>query len=77
MGKKSLSSDFLFAQPSAVAGISRFFDCGGCFDDYNISATPDEADAKAMYADWAIVGEAIQFGMCKLKPELDEAEKAA
>ncbi len=76
MGKKMISSDFLFARPSAVSGVARFFDFSGTFDAYNNSATPDEADAKAMYADWAVVGDSIRSAACSVKAE-DEAEKKA
>jgi hypothetical protein len=77
MGTKTSSSDFLFAQPSKVSGLARFFDFAGAFDAYNGSATPDEADAKAMHSDWAVVGDSIRSAACHLKAEADEEEKAA
>lgn len=58
MGNK-VKSDFLFAQPSLSSGAARVFDLFGQFDEYNESATPLEADAKAIAADWLIVGQDI------------------
>lgn len=54
-----VQSDFLFAQPSFASGAARVFDLCGKFDAYNESATPAEADAIAIAADWAIVGQDI------------------
>jgi len=56
----SKRADFLFASPSAVAGIARFLDFAGMYDVYNISATEVEADVKATYIDWACVGDAFR-----------------
>jgi hypothetical protein len=57
---KNAHADFLFARPSAVAGVARFFDFGGFFDAYNVSADEAEADAKAMYVDWVCVGDSVR-----------------
>ncbi|MHB1673640.1 MAG: hypothetical protein ACYCSP_05260 [Acidobacteriaceae bacterium] len=56
---KKVQSDFLFAQPSFASGAARVFDLWGQFDAYNESATPAEADANAIAADWAVVGQDI------------------
>ena len=58
MGNK-VKSDFLFAQPSFASGVARVFDLFGQFDEYNRSETPEEADAKAIAADWLVVGQDI------------------
>ena len=52
-----LRTDFLFAQPSWISGIARVLDLFGVFDSYNESRTTAEADSRAMYADWRIVGQ--------------------
>lgn len=52
--------DFLFAQDSFLAGIGRSLDIGGVFDQYNDSATMNEADRRATAADWRAVGQDIQ-----------------
>lgn len=59
MGHK-VKSDFLFAEPSGLSGYARVIDLFGAFDDYNSSDTEAEADAKALAADWLIVGQDIR-----------------
>jgi hypothetical protein len=74
--KKNLQADFLFARPSAASGLARFFDFSGTFDAYNHSDTPDEADAKAMFADWRVVGDSLGSVIEQQQDELED-EKAA
>ncbi len=68
---KKIKTDFLFAQPSFASGASRVLDLWGTLDDYNISETTQEADEKAIAADWLIVGQdisdAIEQGESELK----------
>lgn len=61
---KSAKSGFLYATPSFVSGAARALDLYGTFDRYNSSASEREADLKAMWADWSIVGYDI-FGAMK------------
>ena len=56
MGNK-ITTDFLFARPSFSSGIARLFDFWGLYDLYNVSPSTVEADARAMYSDWRIVGQ--------------------
>jgi hypothetical protein len=56
---KKVQTDYLFAQPSFASGAARVLDLWGTFDEYNRSATPQEADGKAIAADWLIVGQAL------------------
>lgn len=77
MEKKKVHSDFLFARPSVTSGLARMFDFAGSFDDYNHSATEDEADAKAIFADWAVVGDSIRSAMEQEQDEEAADEKAA
>src|ERR1700691_791656 len=48
-------TDFLFARPSFLSGIARTLDLHGDFDQYNQSATGDEADLRGLISDWIIV----------------------
>jgi hypothetical protein len=48
---------FLFARPSFLEGLARIFDFSGSLNQYNTSKTPDQADARAIHADWHAVGE--------------------
>jgi hypothetical protein len=56
---KKVQTDFLFAQPSFASGAARVLDLWGQFDAYNVSTNSAEADAKAIAADWIIVGQDI------------------
>ena len=47
----------LFANPSFVEGMSRTLDLWGNQDHYNEDPTPEEADKKALFSDWASVGD--------------------
>lgn len=69
---KKVKSDFLFAQPSFASGAVRILDLFGQFDQYNMSATPVEADAKALAADWFVVGQDIADAV-----EQHESQKSA
>jgi len=72
-----VQTDFLFAQPSFLSGLARLLDLFGVFDSYNQSRTPEEADAKAMYADWRVTGQdifdAVTVFECKELPSLKSA----
>jgi hypothetical protein len=56
---EKVKTDFLFAQPSIMSGAARVFDLWAQFDEYNRSESPFEADAKALAADWLLVGQDI------------------
>jgi hypothetical protein len=49
--------------PSWLSGAARVVDLGGYFDEYNESADGAEADAKALFCDWRIVGESLANAM--------------
>ena len=58
-----VKTDFLFIQPSFLAGVARVLDLYGQYDIYNTSSTTAEADAKAIASDWIIVGQDIGDAM--------------
>jgi hypothetical protein len=58
--ERDVRTDFLYARPSFWSGIGRVLDLWGKFDDYNTSQTPDEADMRALYCDWRVVGQGIR-----------------
>lgn len=39
-----------------LSGFARLIDLFGVFDAYNESRTPQEADARALWTDWFVVG---------------------
>ena len=57
------STDFSFREAEFLGGISATLDIGSTLTIYNESATPEEADAKAMASDWGVVGQDILAAM--------------
>jgi hypothetical protein len=66
---KVTMTDLLFATPSFAAGVGRALDIGGQFDAYNISRTPQEADAKAILADFMAIGRDLARAMCQVRED--------
>jgi hypothetical protein len=62
-----VKSDFLVAAPSFAAGVGRLLDWYGSYDSYNVSRNGQEADSKAMFADWRIVGQDIHDAMVEFE----------
>ena len=58
-----MGSDFLFAMPSLLSGVARTLDLGSTFDSYNASKTPEEADRRALVADWKSTGQDLDRAM--------------
>ena len=57
------STDYLFATPSFSRGMASVLDLGATLTRYNISDSPEEADAKAIASDWGMVGQDIRFAI--------------
>ncbi len=72
MGRK-LKTDFLVEQPSLHSGVARLFDFYGLYDAYNRSPNEAQADAMALFSDWAIVGDDLRSAML----EYERLERAA
>jgi hypothetical protein len=49
-------STYLFAIPGWTEGVGRLLDFGDTLTQYNESATPEQADYRAMEMDWRAVG---------------------
>lgn len=58
-----MKSDFLFAPPSFLSGMGSVLDLFGNLDGYNFSRTEEEADWKAIYSDYRMVGQDIEAAM--------------
>lgn len=63
-------SDFLFARPSFFEGMGRIIDFGGTLTAFNISRTPEEADARALFEDWRVVGNDLRLAVAQEKLSL-------
>ena len=61
-------SSFLFARPSLIEGAARILDFSGALDEYNTSPTGEEADRRALEADWRAVGHDIEEAQRKEGP---------
>jgi hypothetical protein len=64
-----IRSDFLVADTSFVTGAGRLLDWYGIYNSYNTSRTGEEADARALFADWALVGQDIWSAMAEFEEE--------
>jgi hypothetical protein len=73
MSKYDEDTGFLFANPGLVQGFASAFDLGGTLFEYNVSATPQEADIRAIASDWAITGKDIQTAIKNLVKEKEAA----
>jgi hypothetical protein len=56
MGNK-LQSDFLFARSSFASGMACSVDLWGQSPLYNEGESASEADANAIFSDWAMIGQ--------------------
>lgn len=66
---RPIAADFILGSPSLLSGLARLVDFGCAFDAYNYSETPEEADTRAMLADWLAVGFDISDAIEKLESE--------
>jgi hypothetical protein len=62
MGTK-LKTTFSISTPGYVSGAARLLDLYGQFDEYDSSANDREADARALYSDWSMVGGDIEIAI--------------
>jgi hypothetical protein len=67
-----VKSGFLYADPSFLSGLSRTLDLHGLYDAYNASATPVEADARALAADWIVVGQDLQDAVDEFQSQTEK-----
>ena len=59
---------FLFARPSFLEGVARIMDFGDTLQEYNYSSDPTEADYRAIWSDWQVVGDELRQAL-KTLPE--------
>jgi hypothetical protein len=67
-----VKSGFLYADPSFLSGLGRTLDLHGLYDAYNASTTPLEADARAVAADWIIVGQDLQDAIDEFESQTEK-----
>jgi hypothetical protein len=54
--KTSRVTGFLYARPSFLEGLSRVIDFENLQKEYNTSSSSEQADERAIQADWIAVG---------------------
>ena len=64
----------LFANPSFIEGMGRVFNILGNQDIYNKDQTGDEADSKAIFSDWAAVGDHIILAAKEVETDVSRKE---
>ena len=62
-------TDLLYARPSFLEGVARVMDLAGALNTYNIAPTPEQADAWALWSDWAAVGQDFRMAAAHLAAE--------
>src|ERR1700740_1468101 len=58
-----LQTDFLLPRMTWLTGAGPLLNFGGRFYCYNVSPTEEEADARALFSDWSMVGEDLRRAM--------------
>lgn len=64
------NSDFLVKEPTFIDGAARSIDLFGDFDNYDISGTPEEADARALFHDIAALREDASAALAATKQKV-------
>lgn len=74
-----MATDYLFARPSLLRGIARVVDLCGVLDlgAYNASATPEEADHRALLSDWQAVAGDFGAAFAETGHRVSEARRNA
>lgn len=69
---KEHCSDFLFARPSLIGGVSRLLDFAGTLKTYNYSESLEMADLLAMSQDWKAVGIVLREALEKYRTQINK-----
>jgi hypothetical protein len=69
--KDMVLTDSLFVMPHPLFGVARLMDLGAELDSYNVSQTPEEADALALLCDWRMVGRDLRTAISKVETSSD------
>ena len=70
-------STFLFAYPTWKEGVGRLMDFGDALTEYNSSPTPEDADIRALWMDWASVGDDLRTGAKATASKIEEQQSVA
>ncbi len=65
-------TDYLFARPSFIGGMSSVLDLGATLQVYNNSPSTNIADARAIMSDWVMTGNDIHSAISLFTEENDD-----
>lgn len=65
-------TDYLVVRPNLLDGIASIADVFGSRWSYNYSPSEEEADARAMWLDWAVIGSDLNRAMERYSAKLAE-----
>lgn len=60
-----LQTDFLFPRMSWIIGTGSVINLAGTYYSYNFSGSEVEADGRAVFSDWSMVGEDLRNAFCE------------
>jgi hypothetical protein len=63
-------TDFLTPKTTLLTGMGTLLNLAGSYYQYSISPTPEEADRRAIAADWRMVGQDIKDAILHEKAEI-------
>ena len=58
-----ICTDYIYARPSFLEGVARIMDIGGTLNEYNYASDGQQADAIAIWSDWAVIGQDMYTAM--------------
>ncbi len=61
MSKKKYRTDFLFPKSNFWIGMGSIMNVRGSYFEFNYFRTDEEADSKAIEADWGVIGQDLEF----------------
>lgn len=65
----TLTTTFLTADAGFLTGMGSAVGLSGNFYEFNASATPAEADTRAMHSDWSMIGRDLSEAMVQVAQE--------
>ena len=72
-----ICTGFLYSDPSILKGAGTVLNVWGNYYTFNYSATPEEADERAIANDWKVVGHDLQSAMGRAEEESALVQEAA
>ena len=61
-------TDFLFSRTGFLTGVGSVFNLAGNYYRFNSAESPEEADRRALAADWGVVGQDMATALADSAP---------